>query len=296
MAKQSEVWKRLCTKHSHERTTYGAFTLARETKHAGQRELFGSRLNAAPQQHVHLPADSLQPRKICRHTSTSEIIMASRRDRPESEYDSDDMSAGARLMRYYVSDELRPNTPGRSSSSTAGAESQQSANISAEQDVATDSRVPRSTGKPASVVESATKPESKSNKEDKDDDGDDEDEDGDDGDNTIFRDDLANFKGDVVFDIVGRYSHQDILKKIAKFHPQATFGQKQLTWRIANTIVSRANKQGVTKLKVRAELDAMRIANGVEFPANYRPKSQGKKAERDGKGHATLVDDDDDVS
>ena len=45
----------------------------------------------------------------------------------------------------------------------------------------------------------------------------------------------------------------------------------------------------VTKLKVRAELDAMRIANGVEFPSNYRPKSQGQQGELDGK-----EDDDDD--
>jgi len=227
--------------------------------------------------------------------------MASHRGNPEPEYDSDDMSAGARLMRYYVSDELRPNTPGRSSSSTARAESQQSANISAEQDVATDSRVPRSTGKPAFVAESATKPESKNTREiedndDDDDDGDDDDDEDGDADDTIFRGDLTKFKGDVVFDIVGRYSHQDILKKIAKFHPQATFGQKQLTWRIANTIVSRANRQGVTKLKVRAELDAMRIANGVEFPTNYRPKSQGKHGERDGKEDATPSDGDGDNS
>ena len=59
-------------------------------------------------------------------------------------------------------------------------------------------------------------------------------------------------------------------------------------------IVARANRQGVTKLKVRAELDALRIANGVEFPKNYRPKSQGQHGGRGGKQDATPNEDYDD--
>jgi hypothetical protein len=199
--------------------------------------------------------------------------MASRRNKSEPEYDSDDMSAGVRLMRYYVSNKARSDTLSRPSSSTAGTEWQQSANISGEQGTATSSRVSRGTGKAVPIAESATKTGSKSNKENKDHDNDDND----DSDDTIFRGDLVNFKGDVLFDIVGRHSHQDILEKVAKFHPEATFGQKQLTWRIANAIVARSNRHGVAKLKVRVELDAMRIANGVEFPKNYRPKSRGQQ-------------------
>ena len=218
--------------------------------------------------------------------------MANLRTRFEPEYDSDDMSAGARLMRYYVSDEPQLDALGGANSITPGTESQRSASIiPGEQHVAIVSRVPRSTGKSVPVAGSTTKSKSKDNKKFEDDDGgDNEDED----DDTVFRGDLAEFKGDILFGIVGKYSHQDILEKIATFHPEATFGQKQLTWRIANAIVARANRQGVTKLKVRAELDAMRIANGVEFPKNYRPKSQGKNAGRDGKQNATPDDDGDD--
>ncbi|GAB7334295.1 hypothetical protein MBLNU13_g06327t1 [Cladosporium sp. NU13] len=198
--------------------------------------------------------------------------MADRRNKSEPEYDSDDMSAGARLMRYYVSNEPQPDTLGGASRITAGTESQKPASIiSGEQNVTIDSIVPHSAGKALPAAESTTKPESKDNKKPNDDD------------DTVFRGDLADFKGDILFDIVGRYSHQDILEKVATFHPQANFGQKQLTWRIANAIVARSNRQGVAKLTVRAELDAMRVANGVEFPKNYRPKSQGQRGGIDGK-------------
>lgn len=206
--------------------------------------------------------------------------MASHRSEPGSEYDSDDMSAGARLMRYYVSDEPSSDTLGERSNSTDETETQQSANVSGEQNMSTNKRVPRSTGKPECTAESSAKPRSKNNKETEDDDDDIEHNNSDDA---VFRGDLADFKGDVLFDIVGRYSHHYILERIAKFQPQANFGQKQLTWKIANTIVARAHRQGVTKSKVRAELDAMRIANGVEFPSNYRPKGQGQQGEPDGK-------------
>lgn len=228
--------------------------------------------------------------------------MANRRNKSEPEYDSDDMSAGARLMRYYVSDEPQPDTFGEVNSIIPGTEPQRPENIlSGEQHVTNKPRVPRSTGKVVLVAESAFKAASRGKKKTKDDDDDDdyddddddngdEDEDDDDSDNAVFRGDLADFKGDVLFDIVGRYSHQEILEKVATSHPQANFGQKQLTWRIANAIVTRSNRQGVTKLTVRAELDAMRIANGVEFPRNYRPKSQGQQGGCDRK------DEEDDAS
>jgi len=223
--------------------------------------------------------------------------MANRRNKSEPEYDSDDMSAGARLMRYYISDEPRQDTLGGASNITTRSESQRPANpdsISGEQHVTVGSKVSRSTGKSRPVAGSTTKPESKDNKKTKDDDDDDDDNEDGDSDDTVFRGDLAELKGDVLFDIVGRHSHQDILEKVATFHREATFGQKQLTWRIANMIVARANRQGVTKLEVRAELDAMRIANGVEFPKNYRPKSQGQHGGRGGKEDTTVGDDGDD--
>ena len=254
------------------------------------------RLNAAPQQYLHLPTDLLQSRMTCRHTSTGEGIMAShRRNKSEADYDSDDMSAGARLMRYYVSDKPRADTLSVASSTTARTESQRPTNsntLSGEQQVTAGSTVSHSTARARLDAGSTTKPERKDNKKTKDDD-DDDNEDGD-SDDTVFRGDLAEFKGDVLFDIVGRYSHQEILEKISTFHPEATFGQKQLTWRIANMIVARANRQGVTKLKVRAELDALRIANRVEFPKNYRPKSQGEHGGSGGKEDATVGDDGDD--
>jgi hypothetical protein len=217
--------------------------------------------------------------------------MTNRRNNPELEYDSDDMSAGARLMRYYVSDEPRHIiTMDKSGSSTSSIESHQPTTILSEaQDMSINSRAAASSTEEAeSIVDSAVEDESK----DIEDNDSDNDETGDtgDGDDTIFRRDLVSFRGDVLFAIVGRYSHQDILKKITKFHPQAKFGQRQLTWRIANAIKSRAIRHGVTKGEIRAELDAMRVANGVEFPKNYRPKGQRQPGEP-GKDDATPSDD-----
>jgi hypothetical protein len=217
--------------------------------------------------------------------------MANRRNNPELEYDSDDMSAGARLMRYYVSDEPRHIiTMDKSGSSTPSIESHQPTTILSEaQDMSINSRAAASSTEEAeSIVDSAVGDESK----DIEDNDSDNDETGDtgDSDDTIFRRDLVSFRGDVLFAIVGRYSHQDILKEITKFHPQAKFGQRQLTWRIANAIKSRAIRHGVTKREVRAELDAMRIANGVEFPKNYRPKGQRQPGEP-GRDDATPSDD-----
>jgi hypothetical protein len=217
--------------------------------------------------------------------------MANRRNNPEPECDSDDMSAGARLMRYYVSDEPRHIiTMDKSGSSTPSIESHQPTTILSEaQDMSINSRAAASSTEEAeSIVDSAVGDESK----DIEDNDSDNDETGDtgDSDDTIFRRDLVSFRGDVLFAIVGRYSHQDILKEITKFHPQAKFGQRQLTWRIANAIKSRAIRHGVTKREVRAELDAMRIANGVEFPKNYRPKGQRQPGEP-GRDDATPSDD-----
>jgi hypothetical protein len=79
--------------------------------------------------------------------------------------------------------------------------------------VTASSTVPRSTGRGCPDAGSTTKPERKDNQKTEDDD-DDDNEDGD-SDDTVFRGDLAEFKGDVLFDIVGRYSHQEILEKVA---------------------------------------------------------------------------------
>jgi hypothetical protein len=195
---------------------------------------------------------------------------------PEPEYDSDDMSAGARLMRYYVSDEPRPNTfDGGDDSTTKTAPQPAAKIISRVHDAFIDSEATVSSARMAEGIAGGAVEDESKEMEDGDDDGDDEDE----NDNAIFRRDLAELRGDVLFDIVGRYSHQEILKKIAKFHPRATFGQRQLTYKIANAIKSRSIRHGTTVKAVRAELDAMRIANGVEFPSNYRPKSQGQLGE-----------------
>ena len=212
--------------------------------------------------------------------------MATHRNETELEYDLDDMSAGARLMRYYISEGPRPDALGGAGSSTTMTKFRQPTRIFSEpQGETIHSKVVSSAGKAGRVAESATKNESKTNEGDNGDNDDDDDDDNDDPngnnnndpDDAIFRADLAALQGDIVFDIAGRHSHQDILKKIAKFHPQATFEQKHLTWRIANAIVSRANRQGVNKLKVRAELDANRMANGVKFPINYRPKTWNER-------------------
>ena len=192
--------------------------------------------------------------------------MVKRRNQPEPEYDSDDMSAGARLMRYYVSDESRPNTFDGGDNSTTKPAPQPATKITfGVQDAFIDSGATVSSARMAEgIAGDAVEDKSKETE--------DGDEDEDENDNEILRRDLAELRGDVLFDIVGRYSHQAILKKIAKFHPQATFGQRQLTYKIANAIKSRSIRHGTTVQVVRTEHDAMRIANGVEFPHNYRPR------------------------
>lgn len=218
------------------------------------------------------------------YTSTMKVIMASNHNDVKFEHDAEDMTAGARLMRYYVSDDPHADALDADSSTAATTGSGRSAEaVSVAQGGKLDSKAASITKKTTRATETTAENESEEKKDD--DDGNDN---IDYNDTAVIRGDLADLRGDVLFNIVGRYSHQDILEKIATFHPEATFDQRNL---IANAIKSRANRQRVTKTIVRAELDANRIANGVAFPKNYRPKIQAQHGEEDGKNVATPNDD-----
>lgn len=206
--------------------------------------------------------------------NTRKSTMTKLRNKPELEYDFDDMSAGARLMRYYVSDEPRPGSLDQRSKSTIMTRSRRpTSELSGNSDVPTVSKVESHAEGTERDADS-----SKNDNVEQEDDDDNENDNRNDGvdDDTIFRRDLAELKGDLLSDLAGRYSHQEIVEKIATFHPLDKFSGKQLAWRVVNAMRSRANRQGSTTSEVRAELDATRIANGVEFPNNSHPKSQGK--------------------
>lgn len=201
--------------------------------------------------------------------------MDDNRNSIECEYDSDDMSAGARLMRYYVSDEPRPDSLVQTGKSAdLPPSSPPSSPPSPTQDVSTQLEAANGTKDVTSDADGNEHDDRHNGNENEDEDVDVDAE---------FRRDLEELRGDVLYDIAGRYSHREILDKIEKFHPHAQFASKDLTWRLANSIKSRSRRQGITRPQIRAALDATRIANGVEPPKNYRPRSGGRHEEVGGK-------------
>jgi hypothetical protein len=220
------------------------------------------------------------------YRGATELAMENDRHNTEIEYDAGDRSPGTRLMRYYVSDDPRPDLlvqhgndsdllVQHSTIADKALSQQHVSTLSAAQDVSTHSEQVDSTENAVSDAESTEKNGGAKNDGAEDDVAkEDATEAGaeDDGD-AEFRD-LEELRGDVLYDIAGRYSHRDILQKIATLHPQVSFGSKDLTWRIANSIKACARKRGVTHADMRAALDATRSANGVESPKNYRARSQ----------------------
>lgn len=210
--------------------------------------------------------------------------MDDNRNSIELEYDSDDMSAGARLMRYYVSDEPRPDSDvqnGKSADLTPPSPPASTSSLA--QDVFALLKAANGTEDVASDDDGNEHDDRHNGNEDEDDDSDVDAE---------FRRDLEELRGDVLYEIAGRYSHREILDKVKKFHPQAQFGTQNLTWRLANSIKALSRRQGITRPEIRAALDATRVANGVEPPNNYRPKSGGQHEELGGKLDASNDNDD----
>jgi hypothetical protein len=199
----------------------------------------------------------------------TKLLMENDCHNTEFEYDSGDRSPGTRLMRYYVSDDPQPNLLHQHSKDPDESRSRQPVSTP-------------STSKDGSAyskgVDSAEDAVADAESIEKEDAAEDDVAEGDaaEDDAAEFRD-LEELRGDVIYNIAERYSHNDIVQKVATLHPQVTFGARDLTWRLANSIKARARKEGVTRYSVRAALDATRIANGVEFPRNYRAKSQSQQ-------------------
>lgn len=178
-------------------------------------------------------------------------------DGAKSEYDSDDMSPGARLMRYYVSDDPRPDSIVQHTSRTKVKKPRQNtSNVSDGRDP-----IDSNAGQPSSA-ETANVPPNHIYK---------------DADDATFARDLDELRGDLLWDIAGRHSHRSILAKIKRFHPNVQFDSKDLTWRLAYTIKSRARQHGTTRAEERDELDAIREANGVASTKNYRTKGRPQR-------------------
>jgi hypothetical protein len=220
--------------------------------------------------------------------------MENHRHDTEVEYDSGDRSPGTRLMRYYVSDDPRPDLLVQHSTNPDETLSQQPVStLSTAQDVSAHPKQVNSAENAVSDAESTEKGAENDivdygvAEEDTTEAGAEDDADAE------FRD-LEELRGDVLYDIAGRYSHNDILQKIAASHPQVSFDSRKLTWRLVNSIKARARKQGATPSDVRAALDATRIANGVEFSRNYRAKSQNQQEGVDGKTDVTTPSGDSD--
>lgn len=179
-------------------------------------------------------------------------------DDARPDYDSDDMSPGARLMRYYISDDPRPDL-GLESTSRARVKKprQNDLHVSEERDQT------NSDAAQASIAGSADMSSPNHINEDNDD--------------ATFTRDLDELRGDLLWDIAGRHAHRTILAKIKRFHPNAQFDSKDLTWRLAYTIKSRARQQGATRAEIRDELDAIREANGVASTKKYRTKDRRQR-------------------
>lgn len=63
------------------------------------------------------------------------------------------------------------------------------------------------------------------------------------------------------------------------FHPQAEFGSRDLTWRLANALKSRARKQGVPRQAVKQALDDTRKTNGIAFvPGHHKVDKPAENA------------------
>lgn len=176
-------------------------------------------------------------------------------DDARPEYDSDDMSPGARLMRYYVSDDPRPDLDVKSTSRATVKKPRQNAiHVSEERDLINANATGASS---AEIADTSSLDQIYEN-----------------GDDATFARDLEELRRDLLWGIAGRHAHRTILAKIKQFHPNDQFDSKDLTWRLAYTIKSRARQRGTTRPEERDELDAIREANGVASTKKYRTKDR----------------------
>lgn len=174
--------------------------------------------------------------------SPSEAADTARFDR--TGWGSDDMSAGARLMRYNVSDDQD------------GSASNDQTEVDGDNDNNNTTTTTTATTTNTSARQQATATTSTN-------------------DDNIFRGPLANIINDVFYDLATRYTNSQILDKINEFHPEANFHAHAVTWRLGNAIKHRSRTTGLTCPEVRQQFDAARAANGIFTTLGRHPGSQG---------------------
>ena len=138
------------------------------------------------------------------------------------------MSAGARLMRYYV-------LPEEEQDETAS--QQQAPQQQHQQDDQVSPGTATQTG--ASTAHA--------------------------GDDAIFAGPVSEIKRDVLYDLGTRYSNAQILAKIKQYHPNGKYTPGFVTDQIAYSMRIRAEATGQTPVAVRDQFNAEREANGVQY-------------------------------
>ena len=187
-------------------------------------------------------------------TSHQEIKMDST-DQDDDTSDSDDMSAGARLMRYNISDGPRLDCQSfdletrRRSSSIRPPQRTENARLvqhglrddfcELSRHVSTwifDNRSPSIRG---------NLPDSNRLS----------------GNSSLFHGDLAELEGQILDTITGLHSNQKIVRKLQTYSPQVSLRDRVRTWIIAITLKDRARQRGVSKRQLVLKTHSTRTPN-----------------------------------
>jgi hypothetical protein len=180
-------------------------------------------------------------------------------DHDDDASDSDDMSAGARLMRYNIFD--RPRLDCRSFDLGS---CRRSSNKTPQQRSATAPTMQYDLQEDASEVTrpaSAWKFDSRSVSIG----GNPQDSNHFPGDPLLFRRDFTNLKDDVLRNNADHQFNRGVTLQFCRSHPLASSSSRNCTWRIADVLKGRARPRGISKREVKLAFCATRSANRSAF-------------------------------